>query len=134
MITMAHAGGRPLKFKSPEELQEKIDAYFLSVVPRQYTITGLAMALDVDRDTLLNYQDKPEFFGTIKRAKTKIEWGYELTLRERGSSGDIFGLKNFGWTDKTEQDITSKGEQIGVNNNLTEEEMRERLRELTNEA
>jgi len=131
---MAHAGGRPLKFKSPEELQEKIDAYFLSVVPRQYTITGLAMALDVDRDTLLNYQDKPEFFGTIKRAKTKIEWGYELTLRERGSSGDIFGLKNFGWTDKTEQDITSKGEQIGVNNNLTEEEMRERLRELTNEA
>lgn len=126
--------GRPLKFKSPDELQEKIDAYFANVVPRQYTITGLAIALDVDRDTLLNYQDKPEFFGTIKRAKTKIEWGYELTLRERGSSGDIFGLKNFGWTDKTEQDITSKGEQIMTGSNLTEQEMRERLRELTNEA
>ena len=25
---MAHAGGRPLKFKSVEELQNKIDAYF----------------------------------------------------------------------------------------------------------
>lgn len=126
--------GRPLKFKSVEDLEKKIEAYFVSVVPRQYTITGLAMALDVDRDTLLNYEDRPEFFGTIKRAKTRIEWGYELTLRERGSSGDIFGLKNFGWTDKSEQDITSKGEQIGVSKQLTEEEMRERLRELTNEA
>lgn len=30
---MAHAGGRPLKFKTPEELQERIDAYFADCDP-----------------------------------------------------------------------------------------------------
>lgn len=112
---MAHAGGRPLKFKTVAELQEKIDDYFKTVVPKQYTITGLAIALDVDRDTLVNYQDRPEYFGTVKSAKTRIEYGYELSLREQGRSGDIFALKNFGWVDKTEQDITTAGEKIESN-------------------
>lgn len=111
---MANPVGRPLKFQSVDDLQEQIDAYFATVVPSQYTITGLAMALGVDRLTLINYQDREEFFNTIKDAKTKVEFGYELSLRANGRAGDIFGLKNFGWTDKTETDITSKGESVGA--------------------
>lgn len=102
-------GGRPLKFKTVKSLQRKIDAYFDVTVPGNYTITGLALALDTSRETLMNYEDRPEFFDTIKKAKNKIEYGYELSLRTRGSAGDIFGLKNFGWRDK--QDIENSGEQ-----------------------
>lgn len=107
-----HAGGRPLKFPTVDLLEEAIEGYFAVTTPRNYTITGLAMALDVDRLTLINYENRDEFFNTIKRAKTKIEYGYEMTLRERGSAGDIFGLKNFGWKDKVEQDLTTNGKDL----------------------
>lgn len=78
--------GRPLKFKSVEELQAKIDEYFLSCLDykrdmfgnrlvdkehpkhtkqnpvyimkqvKPYTVTGLAVFLDTTRETLLDYQ------------------------------------------------------------------------------
>lgn len=100
--------GRPLKFKSAEEIEKVADEYFLATPINQWTITGLALALDTDRVTLINYENRDDFFNTIKKLKTKIENSYELTLRTRGSAGDIFGLKNFGWRDKTEQDISVK--------------------------
>jgi hypothetical protein len=74
------ATGRPLKFKSPEQLQAKIDAYFASCwketpifkdgkqigvtrhQARPYTITGLALDLDTTRETLIDYErDNPKF-------------------------------------------------------------------------
>ena len=87
-----HPGGRPLLFKSPEELQEKIEAYFdkcdnrrvekfaastgkIAVVhePEPYTIAGLAVALKCDPDTIRRYGKKEEFYATIKAAKARIE-------------------------------------------------------------
>lgn len=98
--------GRPLKFATPELAQSKIDDYFNECDKKgiPYTITGLAMALDTDRLTLIKYEEKPDFIDAIKRAKTKIENAYELRLIEKGRSGDIFALKNFGWTDRQEID------------------------------
>jgi hypothetical protein len=93
MIDKKNKLGRPLLFNSPEELQEKITAYYKSVdenpikkqeihgkdcevciieIPRPYTIEGLAEFLDCDRQTLLNYSEKENFFGTIQRAKDRI--------------------------------------------------------------
>jgi len=104
--------GRPLKFPSPEDMQEKIDEYFYECDDNQipYTITGLAMALDCDRVTILDYAKKPEFSSTIKKAKIKVERGLELMLIQgRTPAGVIFNLKNnFGWKDK--QEIDWKGE------------------------
>jgi hypothetical protein len=37
--TPKHAGGRPLKFKTPEELQERIDAYFADCDPHPELVT-----------------------------------------------------------------------------------------------
>ena len=37
------------------------------------TISGLAVALDTSRRTLVNYEEKEEFFHTIKEAKQFIE-------------------------------------------------------------
>jgi hypothetical protein len=144
------AGGRPLKFKSVKELQEKIDAYFADCDPhmeevtewvqardskgqlkkdenglnylvevthkvmteqKPYTITGLALALDTSRETLLDYEEKQEFSDTIKKAKDRCHNYVENSLLTSNPTGAIFNLKNnYGWKDKTEQDITTGGE------------------------
>lgn len=76
---MKHAGGRPLKFQSVEDLQQKIDAYFEScwsqrydrngqpvmhkdgtpamVLTKPYTVSGLAVFLDTSRETLMDYEN-----------------------------------------------------------------------------
>lgn len=109
---MAHAGGRPLKFKSVEEFEQKAAEYFANTPEDEWLITGLALYLDTFRDVLMDYERRDEFSNAVKRAKLKVESSYEKSLRKNGRAGDIFGLKNFGWRDKTEQDITSKGEAI----------------------
>jgi hypothetical protein len=103
-----HAGGRPLKFKSVEELQAKIDEYLATTPENEITISGLAYFLDCETETLRNYEKRDKFFATVKRAKQRVEWAYEKDLRRHGRSGDIFALKNFGWTDKTEVDNTHR--------------------------
>lgn len=121
------AGGRPKKYSNVDEMQVLIDEYFEScftdkpiedkegnvigverVQVRPYTITGLAIALDLDRDSLLNYQKDSEFFGTISRAKLKCHnYAEELSMTSKNPNGVIFNLKNnYGWKDKTESEIT----------------------------
>ena len=101
-----HAGGRPPKYNTVEEMQEKIDDYFkqCDYSDRPYTITGLALALDMDRRTLLNYGEKEEFFPTIKKAMLRVEnYLEERLIRDTSCTGIIFNLKNnYGWKDKQE--------------------------------
>ena len=96
------AGGRPLKFKSVKELESALDAYFAKCLETKehLTITGLALALDTTRKTLIEYQERDEFVNAIKRAKTRVEHYAEQRLFESNPSGAIFALKNFDWTDK----------------------------------
>lgn len=124
------AGGRPLKFKTVQELQEKIDAYFdscwiektddngntLNIQVRPYTITGLANAIGIDRKTLLEYQERDEFSNTVKEAKRKVaQYVEEYLFMGKNQTGAIFNLKNnFDWKDKTETDVTSNGETLNI--------------------
>jgi hypothetical protein len=151
-----HPGGRPLKFKSVKELEEKINAYFADCDPhpeqyiryewhtkeetykdskgkektrkvddrsirpkeiiewgvsqqKHYSITGLANYLETSRETLINYENREQFFDTIKRAKDKVEEYWEGLLIGSNATGPIFNLKNnYGWKDKTEQDLHVK--------------------------
>lgn len=109
--------GRPLKFKSVEELQNKIDAYFNSCFIEEkwnkkkikpFTILWLCNYLDIDRKTLINYEDKDDgFFHTIKRAKSRVEEDIELwaLMNTLNPTSAIFNLKNnFWWVDKQEID------------------------------
>lgn len=105
-------GGRPLKFKTPEELQSAIDKYFEETPKEEWTITGLALALDTYRSVLIDYEERDQFSYAIKKAKQKVENSYELDLKKHGRSGTIFALKNFNWTDKNETDLTTKGEKL----------------------
>lgn len=70
---------------------------------RPYSVTGLALFLGTNRQTLINYEKKDKFFDAIKRAKLVIE-NY---VDEATTSGDIqpapgiFNLKNnFNWTEE----------------------------------
>lgn len=98
--------GRPPKYKSVDDMSAKIDEYFAECDDKQepYTITGLAYYLGfTSRMALINYEGKAEFVDTIKKAKLKVELGYEKALHKgNATSGMIFALKNFGWSDKQE--------------------------------
>ena len=111
--------GRPPKWNNLEELKNQIDAYFISIQnpnkPNEYikppTITGLALALGTNRETLCNYEEKDGFFDTIKEAKSRCEqWVEEnAMLGKANATFSIFNLKNnYGWKDKTEQDLNIK--------------------------
>lgn len=102
-------GGRPLKFKTPEDLENAINQYFAEceVKEKPKTMCGLALALGIDRKTLVNYSNKDEFFHTVIKARQIVEQqNEEMLVSGKGSAtGIIFSMKNnFGWVDKTEQE------------------------------
>ena len=107
-----HAGGRPPKYATKEEMQKKIDEYFKQCDKEHepYTVTGLALALDIDRRTLLNYSKEDEFFPTIKKAKLMVENYLEKRLiKDSSTTGIIFNLKNnYDWRDKQEIEHSGK--------------------------
>lgn len=115
--------GRPRKWNTPEELQKDIDEYFKNCSENKIplTITGLALALDTTRETLMDYQNNDEFSYTIKRAKLHIENAYEQRLIVNGRAGDIFALKNFGWKDKQEIEADVNSD-ININIELSDDE------------
>jgi hypothetical protein len=93
--------GRPHKFQDPKELEAKIEEYFAKAGEKP-TITGLALHLDCEIETIKDYSEKDEFSAPIKRAYLRVQNGYENRMYETGPTGAIFALKNFGWKDKTE--------------------------------
>lgn len=105
--------GRPLKYKTAEELDKAIEQYYVDCQKqmRPYTMSGLAVALGIDRRTLLNYSKKDDFFPTIKKARDMVEaFTEEMLLTGKNTAGIIFSLKNnFGWKDKIEQEVKVKG-------------------------
>lgn len=116
----SNKGGRPLKFKTPEELEAKIQEYYewAKDNKKHITITGLAWFLGTNRQTLLNYENslendglssvednvKVKYVDTIKRAKARIEMECEEGLYHKESVvGTIFALKNnYNYVDKQE--------------------------------
>jgi len=131
---LGNNGGHPMKFKTVEELQKKIDAYFEScwqdiivrdkignvafdadgqpIRDRQqvapYTVSGLAVYLETTRETLLDYENVyKEFSSTIKKAKEKIKAYTEAALFTiKNPAGAIFNLKaNWGFQDTQKVDV-----------------------------
>ena len=122
-------GGRPMLYTKVEDLQKDIQAYFdscwqykfnkdgevvfdeygnpiwMQAIP--YTMSGLAYAIGMSRQTLLNYEEKGKFFDTIQEARRIVERYAEQRLYDRdGNRGAIFNLQNNfkGWEDKKKID------------------------------
>jgi hypothetical protein len=130
---MANPVGRPPKYPTPELMQEAIDEYFFDKQPSVMkdidgnviingngkpiiemnppTISGLALHLGfVNRQSMYDYENIPEFSDTVKTARLRCENFVETG----GMSGNvapamaIFALKNYGWRDKTETELYGK--------------------------
>lgn len=131
-------GGRPLKYKSVDELQVAIDSYFDSCDPhlesrlvesginergetifaqrkvmteqKPYTVSGLARAIGLSRQALLDYSERAEFLDTVEAAKERCHEWAENALFTKSATGAAFSLKNnWGWKERQEIDHTSDG-------------------------
>lgn len=101
--------GRPPTYETPEAMQADIDGFFAMCVAedRPPTISGLAYHLNLSTESLRNYEGKPEFLATVKRAKQRVEVSLEERLHESAPTGAIFNLKNnFGWKDAVQTEHT----------------------------
>lgn len=148
-----HPGGRPLKYKTVAELDQAINAYFDECDPhvakrmvetgtkadgdrmfelrnvmteqKPYTVSGLARAMGIDRDTLVNYRHRDEFFGSISAAYDRVHEFTESQLYGKSATGAAFSLKN-NWTrrDKQEVDHTTNGAATQPYQKLSVEELK----------
>ena len=115
---MSNKVGRPPMYKTPEDLEVKIDEYLENPPTKtlttsqgeqleipSITITGLCWFLGFEsRQSFYEYGQKPEFTYIIKRARLFIENDYEQALKHANCTGSIFALKNMGWSDKQESE------------------------------
>lgn len=107
--------GRPLKIESPEQMKKILDEYFATTEENKITITGICLALDLDKSTFYDYEKREEYKDIVRKARMIVENSYEMSLRENGRTGDIFALKNFGWKDKTEIENTTNNKVTIIN-------------------
>jgi hypothetical protein len=107
---MAHPGGRPRALESPDQAEERGCAYFelCDAQKRPYRICGLALALGlVSRQSLSEYESRPEFTDTIKRLRFIVEDAYEERACGTTPAGAIFILKNMGWSDQQQHTLAN---------------------------
>jgi hypothetical protein len=138
-------GRATVQFTDPTELRRLIQAYFdwcdphqeerlvesgvsqqgqtifikrmIMTQQRPYTTSGLARAVGVARNTLLNYENpehytnevpdevRQELMSTISDAKRRVEEYAESQLFEGNANGAKFNLtNNHGWVEKTVQE------------------------------
>lgn len=105
---------KPRIYKTPEELDEKMSEYFLKTKTEEITISGLCLHLMINKDTFYEYAKRIEYKEIINFARLRVENAYEKSLRKYGRTGDIFALKNFGWSDKQEIDANVTTTEIRV--------------------
>ena len=125
--------GRPLLFESAEELEKKIQEYLNRCKAEKDipTLADLSVFLDCDRKTFYNYEDRDDFFPTIKRVKDKI-----LAIQEKMAlKGElqptvwIFTAKNnFGYSDR--QEIVSNNTNMNLNTEVSGETDADRIKSL----
>ena len=97
--------GRPRTIKTPEEFDQKVNAYIdqCRETDEPITWTGLALALGFSsRQSIDEYLNYAGFSDSVKRGKLLVEHAYEKRLHGNNPTGAIFALKNFNWTDRQE--------------------------------
>lgn len=108
-------------FTSPEEFEERVEKYFKwvdsqtritkgskgqeKIVYQPMSVIGMCNFLKITRQTLINYEGKPEYTEVIQKARQRIEQDIidHAVIGAYNPVFSIFHLKNhFGWKDKTE--------------------------------
>lgn len=103
-------GGRPRLYATPEQFESKVGEYEAFCEQKGYPITWTGLALFMgfsSRQSIDEYAKYEGFSDCVKKAKSFVEWHYEMKLASGESpAGSIFALKNFGWKDKQETEIS----------------------------
>ena len=124
-------GGPPgpagaLKIKSREELIDEVTDYFdritTTIIDEETgapimskwltppSFSGLALAIGLSPQTLRTYQQRDEYSDVVLQARAIIESYYEESLNNRNrATGAIFALKQLGWSDNIDLNLTTKG-------------------------
>lgn len=101
-----------------DAIQGKIDTYFdeCAEAEKRPTYCGLALALDYSSRQALwqNAKAGNPISLPIKKAMLKIEDTYEQALAGNACTGAIFALKNRGWSDKNELELSGKDGQPAI--------------------
>lgn len=139
--------GRPALYTSAEEMEAKIKQYFIDGYYKAKIMGPFGTIIDVpspgisdlalylgfcDRHALSDYQLKPEFTATIKRARAQIERIYESRLLQSNCTGAIFALKNFGWKDKFDHEIDFGEKTLDKFEQMSTVDLQKRANELAN--
>jgi hypothetical protein len=99
--------------RSVSAYRKRIEEYFNAVPQCEWTKTGLALAIGTTGAHINDLCLTDRLGGIIKNALEMVHNAYEADLRLKSRAGDIFALKNFGWSDR--QDITTNGQPIAIN-------------------
>ncbi|NTV51274.1 MAG: hypothetical protein HGA69_00355 [Desulfobulbaceae bacterium] len=105
-------------------MQKYVDEYFQKCDDNNcpYTITGLALHLGLTRKSLNNYEGRQEFLPVIKAARERVQLSVEtILLSGKAQAGSIFWLKNHGWADKQEIEVSDMSK-------MSREELIERIK------
>jgi len=113
-------GGRPRKFPTPQHLSTAFNKYLNKTKEEEYTVSGLALVVG-SKASLSDYSRRKGYIEVVAEAKLIVEESYEKALRKHGRSGDIFALKNFGWTDAQRLDHTFSQSLYTENDGKTKE-------------
>ncbi len=119
--------GRPPAFSSPDDLKKRIEEFFQwcdenpttrhfvskgkvisETIPRPLTLERLALFLGVDRQTILNYTNKDEYFCILSRVKSiiaaeNLEGGLLGTYESRMNALNM--CSNYGYSMKHEDTL-----------------------------
>lgn len=103
---------RPKLYDNVEKLEKDINEYFkmCDKKDKPYTMSGLALALNMSRQSVINYSNDDKFFDTIKKARQRVEAQLEenALMNKYNPTFTIFNLKNnFNWKDKQEHEISN---------------------------
>lgn len=104
--------GRPPLFKTPKDLEDKLDEYIeeCNEQGKPFLLIGFANFLKVHRTILDGYDDKPEFSDTIKRIKQIAEEALVvggLTGNYNASMSIFLAKNNHNYKDKHEQELNA---------------------------
>lgn len=98
-------GGRPRTWDNVDEWVNEIAKYFQECVDNKTNpaITKLALYMGFEsRQSFYDYEKRPEFSYSAKRARLAIEAHYESMLNGYTYQGAKFALSQMGWTEKSE--------------------------------
>lgn len=116
---MAERGRPPIQL---EDLPKGWEESIIAMSKEGASIVELAIELDISRGSLYALMERDsDFLNTIKRCKRHCEaWWLKqgrIQLENRDFSPTLWymNMKNrFGWTDKQQTDVTSKGKELNI--------------------